>query len=135
MLVAYSDNKGIEENSRDVKRSLVSPEVELGRLEVVRGAGQAKQCNKTVGCDGGYSTGRHERGESNGTGQDSAQDGSAKDIHDDDGVSGLAILVHLTDPLRAGEHTVAGDSENESRGCYNSDACVLRWIVSSTTLL
>ena len=59
---------------------------------------EAEQSNETISCDSRDTASGDERRERYLTGQDSAQQYSAKDEHDGDSVARLAIVSNATNP-------------------------------------
>lgn len=91
-------DKPVEQYSRHVKRLREPSQKEMRRLKAIRRHGQPQQRDKPIGRDSRNSSSGYQRGEGDLTGQDSAQDEGAEDVHHGDRILGLSIFGDFADP-------------------------------------
>lgn len=92
------EDERVEQRRREVERTAESAEVEVRRPKVVRCHRQAEEPNQAICGDGRDAACGDKRGEGDLTWEDGAEEDGAKDEHDCDGVSRLAVCCDLANP-------------------------------------
>jgi len=121
----HRDHPRVPEDPDELERLAPPPQTPPRLREPFRREHQPAQADEAVRRRRGHARRGDERREGHHGGEDGAGHQGRDGPDDDDGIARLAVLGDARDPVREGEHAVAGDGEDEARGGDDGDGGVL----------